>query len=165
METLQTDYGPEFYGKCEELIIKYNVKINRSKSKKRQGIVERFNRTLQEWAFFIQDVVELLLPPIERCRAWITDLTIFLEKLNNTVTRLIDIYGPMGYDEVQLTYSDFVLYLLNSGELEGGRRRVTDMNWSPQIYHIKESLVQKNQPVLYWIEDIDGNGLKRSFKY
>ncbi|RHZ85481.1 hypothetical protein Glove_65g136 [Diversispora epigaea] len=207
LETLQTDYGPEFYGKCEELMIKYNVKINRSKSKKRQGIVERFNRTLQEWAFFIQDAVELLLPPIERCRAWvtdymiwdfgiwdfgiwisnlggryITDLTIFLEKLDNTVTRLIDMppaearklkhvyamsskprYGPMGYDEVRLTYSDSVLYLLNPGELEGGRRRVTDMNWSPQIYHIKESLVQKNQPVLYWLEDIDGNRPKRSF--
>ncbi|RHZ63685.1 hypothetical protein Glove_328g69 [Diversispora epigaea] len=141
MATLQTDYGPEFYGKCEELRIKYN------------------------WAFFIQDAVELLLPPIERCRAWVTDLTIFLEKLDNTVTRLIDMppaearklkhvyamsykprYGPMGYDEVRLTYSDSVLYLLNPGELEGGRRRVTDMNWSPQIYHIKESLIQKNQP-------------------
>jgi hypothetical protein len=48
LKTLQTDYGPEFYGKCEELMIKYNVEINRSKSKKRQGIVERFNRTLQE---------------------------------------------------------------------------------------------------------------------
>ncbi|RHZ87342.1 hypothetical protein Glove_37g3 [Diversispora epigaea] len=49
-------------------------------------------------------------------------------------------YGPMGYDEVRLTYSDSVLYLLNPGELEGGRRRITDCNWSPQIYHIKESL-------------------------
>ncbi|RHZ78890.1 hypothetical protein Glove_155g148 [Diversispora epigaea] len=159
LEKLQTDYGPEFYGKCEELMIKYNVKINQSKSKKRQGIVERFNRTLQEWAFFIQDAVELLLPPIECCRAWVTDLTIFLEKLDNTVTRLIDMspaearklkhvyamsskpkYGPIGYDEFRLTYSDSVLYLLNPGELEDGRRRVTDMNWSPQIYHIKESM-------------------------
>ena len=71
--------------------------------------------------------------------------------------------GPMGYEEVRLTYNDPVLYLLKPGELEGGRRRATDCNWSPQIYHIKESLVQKNQPVLYWIEDIDGNGPKRSF--
>src|SRR5438128_7846228 len=72
-------------------------------------------------------------------------------------------YGPMGFDEVQLTYNDPVLYLLQPGELEGGRKRVTDCNWSPQIYHIKESLVQKNQPVLYWIEHIDGNGPKWSF--
>ena len=137
---------------------------------------------MQKWAFFIQDAVELLLPPTERCRAWVTDLHMFLEKLDNTKTRLIGMspaearklkhvyaksskprYGPMGYDEVRLTYNDSVIYLLDPGELEGGRRRVTDCNWSPQIYHIKESLVQKNQPVLYWIEDIDGNGPKRSF--
>jgi hypothetical protein len=182
LKILQTDYGSEFYGKCEELMIKYKVNISRSKSKKRQGIVERFNRTLQEWAFYIQDAVELLLSPTERCRAWVNDLPIFLEKLDNTKTRLIGMspaearkkkfvyakaskprYGPIGYDEVRLTYNDPVLYLLQPGELEGGRRRATDCNWSPQIYHIKESLVQKNQPVLYWIEDIDGNGPKRSF--
>ncbi|CAJ0860097.1 11068_t:CDS:2, partial [Entrophospora sp. SA101] len=70
LKILQTDYGSEFYGKCEELMIKYNIEISRSKSKKRQGIVERYNRTLQEWSFYIQDGVELLLPPMERCRAW-----------------------------------------------------------------------------------------------
>jgi hypothetical protein len=53
--------------------------------------------------------------------------------------------------------------LLNPGELEGGRRRATDCNWSPQIYHIRESLVQKNQPVLYWLIDDEGNSPKRSF--
>jgi hypothetical protein len=58
-------------------------------------------------------------------------------------------YGPIGYDEVRLTYNDPVLYLLKSGELEGGKRRATDCNWSPQVYHIKEFLIQKNQPVLY----------------
>jgi hypothetical protein len=44
---------------------------------------------LQEWAFYIQDAVELLLPPTERCRAWKNDLPIFLDKLDNTETRLI----------------------------------------------------------------------------
>ena len=71
--------------------------------------------------------------------------------------------GPMGYEEIRLTHNDSVRYLLDDGELEGGRRRATDANWSPQIYHIKESLIQKNQPVLYWLQDIDGNGPKRSF--
>ncbi|CAJ0644817.1 5253_t:CDS:1 [Entrophospora sp. SA101] len=182
LKILQTDYGSEFYGKCEELMIKYNIEISRSKSKKRQGIVERYNRTLQEWSFYIQDGVELLLPPMECCRAWVNDLPIFLEKIDNTKTRLIGMspaearklkhvyaksskprYGPMGFDEIRLSYNDPVRYLLEPGELEGGRKRATDFNWSPQIYHIKESLVQKNQPVLYWIEDIDGNGPKRSF--
>jgi len=53
--------------------------------------------------------------------------------------------------------------LLNPGELEGGRRRATDCNWSPQIYHIREPLVQKNQPVSYWLIDDKGNGPKKSF--
>ena len=55
------------------------------------------------------------------------------------------------------------LYLLNPEELEDERKRVTDCNWSPQIYHIKESLVQKNQPVLYWLMDENGDGPERSF--
>ena len=37
------------------------------------------------------------------------------------------------------------------------------MNWSPKVYRIKESLIQKNQPVLYWLIDENGNGLERSF--
>ena len=61
--------------------------------------------------------------------------------------------GPIGFNEPRLSHDVLVRYLLNPGELEGGRRRATDCNWSPQIYHIRESLVQKNQPVLYWLID------------
>ena len=68
--------------------------------------------------------------------------------------------GPMGYDEDRIPFNSPVRYLLKPGELEGGRRRATDCNWSPQTYSIKGSKVQKNQPVLYWIEDIDDNGPK-----
>ena len=57
--------------------------------------------------------------------------------------------GPMGFDEKQLTYDVLVRYLLKPGELEDGKRRADDMNWSPQVYYICESLMQKNQPVLY----------------
>ena len=53
------------------------------------------------------------------------------------------------FDEEKLTHDASVIYLLEPGELEGGRRCATDMNWSSQIYQIRESLVQKNQPVLY----------------
>ncbi|GBC07002.1 hypothetical protein RclHR1_00720011 [Rhizophagus clarus] len=69
----------------------------------------------------------------------------------------------MGYDEKRLSYGNSVIYLLDSSEYEGGRRRATDMNWSSKIYNICESLVQKNQLVLYWLEDNEGNGLERSF--
>ncbi|CAB5378882.1 unnamed protein product [Rhizophagus irregularis] len=84
------------------------------------------------------------LPPTERCRAWPRE-------------------GPIGFDEPRLSHDVLVRYLLNPGELEGGRRCATDCNWSPQIYHIRESLVQKNQLVLYWLIDDEGNGPKRSF--
>ena len=46
---------------------KHSIQIQLANSKESMGIVERFNRTLQEWAFFIQDGVEMRLPPIERC--------------------------------------------------------------------------------------------------
>ncbi|GBB93245.1 hypothetical protein RclHR1_21380005, partial [Rhizophagus clarus] len=71
--------------------------------------------------------------------------------------------GPIGFDEEKLSSDVLVRYLLYPGELEGGRRRAGDLNWSPHIYHILESMVQKNQPVLYWLEDDDGNGPQRSF--
>ncbi|RHZ79593.1 hypothetical protein Glove_144g62 [Diversispora epigaea] len=71
--------------------------------------------------------------------------------------------GPMGFDEEKLPFHVFVKYLLKPGELEGGRRRVTDMNWSPQIYRIKERLVQKNQPILYWIIDDNEYSPEKSF--
>ena len=33
----------------------------------------------------------------------------------------------------------------------------------PQIYHIRESLIQKNQLILYWLVDNNGKGPERSF--
>src|SRR5271168_3692561 len=179
---LLTNKGLEFKGSCEKLILKHDVKIQKANSKSSMDIVKRFNRTLAEKLFRIQDAHELLLPLSKRSRAWVKNLPIIINDLNNSVTHLFGItpneaikkkfvyakalkprYGPMGYDEVRLTYNDPVLYLLKPGKLEGGRKRSTDCNWSPQIYYIKESLVQKNQPVLYWIEDVDRNGPKRSF--
>ena len=71
--------------------------------------------------------------------------------------------GPIGFDEPRLSHNVLVRYLLKPGELKGRRKRATNCNWSPQIYHIRKSLVQKNQPVLYWLIDGEGNGLKRSF--
>ena len=71
--------------------------------------------------------------------------------------------GPVGYEEEKLPPDISVRYLLEPNDLEGGRRRAGDMNWSPKIYHIHMSLTQKNQPVLYWLIDDNGNGPMRSF--
>jgi hypothetical protein len=145
------------------------------------GIVERYNRTLIERLFRSQDASDQL-DLTERSRVWVKNLPIIVEDLNNSITRLLGISpteaigmerviakssksrnGPMGYDEKTLSSDTLVRYLLLNNDLEGGRRRAGDLNWSPQVYHIQESLVQKNQPVLYWLEDDESNGPERSF--
>ena len=47
-----------------------------------------------------------------------------------------------------------VRYLLYSSDQEGGRHRAGDLNWSSHIYHIRQSMVQKNQLILYWLEEV-----------
>jgi hypothetical protein len=160
----------------------HGVKIQKANSKRTMGIVERFNRTLAERLFRLQDASDLLLPLTERDRKWVKNLPVIVKDINNSKTRLIGMSpaeaikkkyvkalssqprnGPMGFDEERLTYNDKVRYLLQPGELEVGRKRAGDLIWSPQIYHIKESLIQKNQPVLYWLADEESKGPSRSF--
>jgi hypothetical protein len=176
-----SDKGPEFRGECEKLLKEHDVKIQKAKSKRTMGIVERYNRTLVERLFRLQDASDLM-DISERSRAWVKNLPIIVEDLNNSITRLIGMSpaeaikyehvmatssksrnGPLGFDEEILSSNIVVRYLLDLSELEGGKRRAGDMNWSPQVYHIRESLVQKNQPVLYWLENVDSNGPERSF--
>jgi hypothetical protein len=180
-ETFLTDRGPEFRGDCEKLMREHGVKIQKAKSKRTMGIVERYNRTLIERLFRSQDASDQL-DLIERSRVWVKNLPIIVEDLNNSITRLLGISpaeaigmerviakssksrnGPMGYDEKTLSSDSLIRYLLLNNDLEGGRRRAGDLNWSPQVFHIRESLVQKNQPVLYWLVDNEGNGPERSF--
>ena len=188
-----SDRGPEFKGKCERLLRKHGVKIQKAKKKKTMGIIERSNRTFQERFYRILDASDLLATWLSSILsspsldiAQLEDLPgvvdSIIEDLNNSVTRLLGMTpakaikkkrviakpskprkGPMGFDEVKLSYDDSVIYLLELSEYEGGRRRATDMNWSSKIYQIRESLIQKNQPVLYWLVDDEGNGPKRSF--
>ncbi|CAG8746753.1 23329_t:CDS:2 [Cetraspora pellucida] len=169
---LLTDMGSEFKGSYKKLMKEHDVKIQKASSKSSIGIVERFNRILAKKLFCIQDAQELLLPLPKRSRAWVKNLPIIINDLNNSVTQLLGItpneaikkkfvyakaskpkYGPIGYNEIRLIYNDLVLYLLKPGELEGRRRHATNINWSPQIYYIHESL----------IEDINRNGPKQSF--
>jgi hypothetical protein len=117
-----------------------------------------------------------------RSRAWVRNLPIVVEYINNSITDQLGISpvvaiekeevltkpskprkGPIGYDEDQLSYNNLVRYLLYPSDLDGGRRRAGDKNWSPKVYHIREALVQKNQPILYWLEDDDCHGPERSF--
>ena len=179
---LMVDPGSEFKSDCKELMEKYNVKIKVGTSHRSQGIVERFNCTLAKKWFHLQDASDLLLPISKRSRAWVKNLYIIIDNLNNSVTRLIGMAlakaikmnqiistssklrnGSIGFDESKLSYNISVRYLLEPGELKTGPKRATDYNWFPQIYFICEALVQKNQPILYWLEDNKSNGPKRSF--
>ena len=173
-----TDQGPEFRKDCEKLMRENDVKIQKAKSKRTMGIVERFNRTLAERLFRLQDASDLLLQLSERDRKWVKNLPIILKDINNSKTSLTGIapvkaikmknviakpsypaYRPIGKDEIPLPSNTEVRHLLESGELEIGKRRATDLYWSPEVFTIDSYLIQEGQPILYKLY----NGPKRSF--
>jgi len=183
-----SDKGTEYMGDCKSLLLSHVVKIQYANSKEGNAIAERDHQEFEKHSGIQQDAKDFLLPLTKRSRDWVRNLYVNDDIFNNTPTRLIGMSPneavekalngekiiakpavkhrrPIGYDESCLSYYDLVRYLLKPGELEHGpaRRRATDMNWSPQIYHICESLVQKNQPVLYWLIDDEGYGPERSF--
>ncbi|GES87346.1 hypothetical protein RCL_jg22202.t1 [Rhizophagus clarus] len=49
----------------------------------------------------------------------------------------------VGYNELLLPSYTEVWHLLEPGELEGGRRRATDCNWSPKVFTIDSSLIKE----------------------
>ena len=49
--------------------------------------------------------------------------------------------------------------LYAAGELEGGQKRATDLNWSLKVFNIEKSTVNKGEPILYYLKD----GPKRGF--
>src|SRR5271170_4507958 len=65
-ELLITDKGSEFKGDCERLLAEHGMKIQKVKSKRTMGIIERYNRTLQERLFHLQDASDQLLSISER---------------------------------------------------------------------------------------------------
>ncbi|CAG8617180.1 21648_t:CDS:2, partial [Cetraspora pellucida] len=114
---LMINSGSKFKSDYKELIKKYNVKI--------------------------KDASDLLLSIPKRLRAWVKNLYIIIDNLNNSS---------------KLDYNTLFRYLLELDKLETDSKRATDYNWSPQIYFICKALVQKNQPILYWLEDDNSNG-------
>ncbi|CAB4377822.1 unnamed protein product [Rhizophagus irregularis] len=147
------------------------------------GIVERYNRIFTEIFYRILNGKDLLITfPLdsiqyESLETLIKDLpnvvATIVEDINNSITCHLGISpaeaikrkniiskpsyprdGPVGFDEEKISGDVFVRYLLYPNDQKGGRRRAGDLNWSPHIYHICQSMVQKNQPVLYWLEEV-----------
>src|SRR5438045_388857 len=131
-KTFLTDKGPEFRGDCEKLMKEHDIKIQKAKSKRTMGIVERFNRTLTEKLFRSQDASDLLTLHLEgRSRVWVKNLPIVVMDINNSITRQLGISpvealeknmviakpsylrnGPVGFDEEELSGDVLVRYLL-----------------------------------------------------
>src|SRR5215469_4154014 len=169
---LHVDNGSEFKGNIIELMKRKSVRIRIGNSKRSQCIVERFNKTLARKLYRIQDVNDLI-NKLERNKKWVKNLPIVINTLNNTVTRLINLKPKdairlthvnaipsqparrhVGFMEPHLSHMTPVRYLLDVSEFEGGRRRATDPNWSPDICYVKYSQVSKDQPVLYRLKKI-----------
>ena len=177
---LQIDPGREFMGAVNQLLSKHNVQVRRSRVDihREQAIVARLNRTLAERPFGHQYGVEMRLPDDERSTEWMTRLPTVISALNKEVTRLTGkkpaeaikkktvsanpstpYLRPVGVNEKKLPSGSSVRYLYQPGELEGGRRRVTDPIWSLNVYEIETIMIKPHAPVIYYLFD----GPKRGF--
>ena len=139
----------------------HSVKIQYANSKESNAIAEHDHKEFEKHSYIQQDAKDFLLPLSKRSRDWVRNLHINDDIFNNTPIRLIGMSPnetverilngkkiiaklavkhkrPIGYNKPCLSYYDLVRYLLKPGELEhsSARRRATDMNWSPQVYHI-----------------------------
>ena len=183
-KTLIADNGKEFYGDTTKLTEKHDVMIQRGdpSQHRSQGIVERFNRLLADRLFSYQYHKELE-DPSKSNREWVSRLQNVASILNNEKTRLIGM-KPLDaikqtlvkqgfsqpvkdYEEKLLDVGTKVRYLYESSELEGKiykgerRKRSTDPIWSVDVYKIKGRYVQKQQPMLYYLDE----GPKQSFVF
>ncbi|GBB98499.1 hypothetical protein RclHR1_32400002 [Rhizophagus clarus] len=114
-ETFLTDRGPEFRSDCEKLMREYGVKIQKAFTKDTM-VVKYFNNFI---------TCQLGISP---------DDAIVKEEVLAKPSYPRD--GPIGFDKEKLSSDVLVRYLLYPSDLEGGRRRAGDLNWSPHIYHI-----------------------------
>ena len=88
-KVLQVDGGSKFKNNVITLMKFKNVHIRIGTTHENQGIVERFNRTLEERLFKIEDAKESLTEVINT--EWVKDLSDIIDDLNNSITRLLEI--------------------------------------------------------------------------
>ena len=118
------------------------------------------------------------LPEGERSTEWVGRLPAVVAALNREVTRLtgqkpveaiklksvaqkpssVVPGGLVGLKEQKLPSSIGVRYMYQPGELEGGRRRVTDPIWSLQVDWLGRSVTKPDEPVLYYLLDGPARG-------
>lgn len=168
---LQVDGGPEFKGQVVKMMDENGVRIRVGTTHKHQSIVERFNRTLAEKLFRIQDAIKMV-NKLENTE-WVKNLQPVINDLNNSITRLIGMSPAeaiqrdavsaapskihknraIGYNETCLPSGTVVRYLLDDSEHKGIKRRATDPIWSQKIFEIDSVTVIDGQPVMYRLVD------------
>ena len=132
------DNGFEFKSSVDKLLKEHNVEVKRVTTKyhhKFTAFVERFNKTLAELLFKIQDAQELNNPNKDS-KTWVKHLQNIVKNLNNQKTEMIDMkpkdaiklkevtlnvkYYPK---EEVLPADGLYRYLYQPGELEGGQQK------------------------------------------
>ena len=161
-----TDPGQKLFRSVNTLMKKPAVKFQRSDADnhRAQSFVERANRTLSERLFSHQYAQELIIEG--RSVEWVKRLPFVLKAINNESAKItrkevteIKHNKPnhkriVGLDEVRLPPGVKVRFLFAPGEDEGGEKhRATDLTWSLETYDLSRSVVQSDQPVLYYLSE------------
>ena len=163
---LMVDPGKEFFGSVNTLMKKHAVKFQRREAgnHRAQSFVERANRSLAKRLFSHQYAQEMITEG--RSVEWVKRLPDVIKAMNNesskiTGKELTEIRNNkpkykrlVGSDEVRLPPGVKVRFLFTPGEDEGGEKiRATDPIWSFETYNLSRSVVQTDQPVLYYLSE------------
>ena len=163
---LMVDPGKEFFGSVNTLMKKHAVKFQRSEAgnHRAQSFVERANRTLSGRLFSHQYAQEMITEG--RLVEWVKRLPFVLKAMNNGSAKITGKEATeikhnkskykrlVGSNEVRLPPGVKIGFLLASGDDQRGeKRRATDPIWSLESYDLSRSVVQTDQPVLYYLSE------------
>ena len=174
-EEMHVDSVTEFKSDVGKLMKEHNVTVKRAVTRyhhRFMAFVERFNKTLAEQLFKIQDTQELN-NPTKDSKTWVRHLQKIIGQLNNEKTEMIDMKpkDAIKLKEVKLNIKSYpkekplesdglYRYLYEPGELEGGQqRRATDMIWSWDSFRLDKIIEDPGQRVLYYLAE----GPQRAF--
>ena len=146
-KTFQCDNGSEFKNEVTKLLEKHNVEIRRATTKYKHthpAFVEAFNKELAKLLFKPMDAQELQ-DPEKVSTIWVKNLNKTVNKMNNTVSSMIDMKPKM---------DELYRYLYQPGEQRGDqKRRTTDLIWSKNTYRLDRIVQDPGNRVLYYLQD------------
>lgn len=162
-------------GRVKKEIMKHDIRIRTGITDihRDQGIVQRFNRTFSKRLFSFIYSQKMNMKSSEGSREWVKRLPEVVTRLTGKKPvdgireRVADAKSSTSYSRVvglkekRLDSSVNARYLYKDGELEGGKKRATDPNWSLKVYTIDRSIVKIGEPVLYYLKDGPGRGFVR----